>query len=105
MIAPFLLLQRGDSIRFYLFGKSLFVERGRNLQEGDPAVVILSVAGKHVEFKIGLRMFFQHGGNLERTGKGRRFVLITHATVRQVYLDDLSYRVCLSEQLPGARFA
>ena len=42
-------------------------------------------------------MFFQDGGNLERTGKGRHFVFLAHASVRQVYLDDFSYRVCLSE--------
>ena len=50
-------------------------------------------------------MFFQDGGNLERTGKGCHFVFLAHASVRQVYLDDFSYRVCLSEQFPGARFA
>ncbi|EEC94408.1 hypothetical protein PRABACTJOHN_04254 [Parabacteroides johnsonii DSM 18315] len=46
-------------------------------------------------------MFFQDGGNLERTGKGRHFVFLAHASVRQVYLDDFSYRVCLSELVSG----
>ena len=64
-------------------------------------VIVLSDTGEHVEFEVGLRMFFQYGSNLERAGKGCCFVLITYASVRQVYLDNLSYRVCFSEQFPG----
>ena len=106
IVTPFLLLQGRDSVRFYLLGELFFVERGGDFQEGDSStVIILPDTGKHVELEVGLGIFFQYGGNLERTGKGRRFVLIPHATVRQVYLDDLSYGVCLSEQFPGARFA
>lgn len=91
-------MQGRDSVCFDLLGELFFVERGGDFQKGDSStVIVLSDTGEHVEFEVGLRMFFQYGSNLERAGKGCCFVLITYASVRQVYLDNLSYRVCFSE--------
>ena len=103
IVSPFLLLQGRDSVCFDLLGELFFVARGGDFQKGDSStVIVLSDTGEHVEFEVGLRMIFQYGSNLERAGKGCCFVLITYASVRQVYLDNLSYRVCFSEQFPGS---